>query len=235
MNTIDLDDWLELSRDKFLEKWYETFYESCSYGGINQVFQNFSHRSLEKNISGHFNKVLELGAGTGQHCKFVQHSYDIYWETDIQTDNSIDVSVPSSEISSKIFRKSLNAEEIEVDDNYFDRVLHMCLLHHLYDPEKALLEMRRIVKNGGLISVYLPKDPLFWFRTAKRISNLKHPKEYKQLKKLADARDHMGNYFGIETLILHAFRKDKVKIYKPPLGRIAPSLWTIFQIEVIKK
>lgn len=235
MNAINMDDWLELTKGAFLEKWYLTFYESCSYGGINQVFQNFSHRSLERNIQGHFKSVLELGAGSGQHRKFVEHSYDIYWETDIQMDDSIDDQAPTNLTTSKIIRMSLNAEEISVVDNYFDRALHMCLLHHLYDPEKALLEMRRVVRNGGLISLYLPKDPLFWFRAAKRISNLRHTNEYKQLKKLADARDHIGNYFGIETLILHTFRKDKVKICKPPFGRMAPSLWTIFQIEVVKK
>ena len=235
MNAIDMDDWLGLPKEAFLQKWYQTFYESCSYGGINQVFQNFSHRSLEKNIPSHFKRVLELGAGSGQHSKFIKHSYDIYWETDIQIDDSIHDLVSTNETTSKIFRKSLNAEEISTVDNYFDRALHMCLLHHLYHPEKALLEMRRVVRSGGLISLYLPKDPLFLFRTAKRISNLRYSNDYKQLKKLADARDHIGNYFGIETLILHTFRKDKVKICKPPFGRMAPSLWTIFQIEVVKK
>jgi ATP-dependent Clp protease ATP-binding subunit ClpA len=37
----------------------------------------------------------------------------------------------------------VDAANLPFFDNSFDRVLHMCLLHHVLEPEKVLEEMRR--------------------------------------------------------------------------------------------
>ena len=47
-----------------------------------------------------------------------------------------------------------------VTDNSFDGVLLSYVLHHVQDIDLVLSEVRRVVRNGGLIVVYedIPKD-----------------------------------------------------------------------------
>jgi len=86
-----------------------------------------------------------------------------------------------------------NSESIPLDDNFFDIIICTNSFHHYLHPDKALREMRRLLKSGG--KLYL-LDPLadswitkFWDMLAK----LKEPehvkfystKEFQQLFKQA--------------------------------------------------
>ena len=72
-----------------------------------------------------------------------------------------------------------NSESIPLDDNFFDIIICTNSFHHYLHPDKALKEMRRLLKNGG--KLYL-LDPLadswiikFWDVLAK----LKEPEHVK--------------------------------------------------------
>ncbi len=41
------------------------------------------------------------------------------------------------------------AEEMPFDDNFFDIVYSLATLHHIKDKEKALVEIKRVMKKGG--------------------------------------------------------------------------------------
>ena len=47
----------------------------------------------------------------------------------------------------------MRAENLEFDDNQFDLSAVVNSLHHIDDPQKALYEMHRILKPGGLLLV----------------------------------------------------------------------------------
>jgi len=46
--------------------------------------------------------------------------------------------------------------ELPFKDNEFDIVLCMVVMEHLEDPQKAILEMKRVLKQGGIILVSVP-------------------------------------------------------------------------------
>jgi SAM-dependent methyltransferase len=50
----------------------------------------------------------------------------------------------------------LNAEELLFEDQQFDLVVGAAILHHLFDPEKALSETCRVLKPGGIALFFEP-------------------------------------------------------------------------------
>lgn len=68
---------------------YKSLYHGINYdGGIAGYFLRKSHAWAERafNVDDHFEKVLEVGAGSGEHLKHVRHSFDGYWMTDLYLD-----------------------------------------------------------------------------------------------------------------------------------------------------
>lgn len=67
--------------------YYEEYYEKLNVRGRgigSRAFQKL-HMAMEKPYNKkHFAKVLEIGAGTGEHLEFINHSYDEYLLTDIR-------------------------------------------------------------------------------------------------------------------------------------------------------
>lgn len=50
----------------------------------------------------------------------------------------------------------LNAEELDFKDNSFDLVVGAAILHHLFNPEKALKDCAKILKPGGITIFFEP-------------------------------------------------------------------------------
>jgi phosphatidylethanolamine/phosphatidyl-N-methylethanolamine N-methyltransferase len=131
------------------DKYYESTYSKLLNSGLLGKFSNFTHYFMEKDFNkDNYSVVLELGAGQGQHKKFVRHHYDQYFETDIRI---------MPELPQILFA---DAEKLDAfEDHSVDRILATCLIAHLAHPEKALQEWKRVVKKGGLISLYIPCEP----------------------------------------------------------------------------
>ena len=72
--------WLDY-RARFADVYDESNYASPLQSAVMRA----SHRLTEKNFKDldHFAKVLEIGAGTGEHLGFVQHSFDQYVLSDM--------------------------------------------------------------------------------------------------------------------------------------------------------
>ena len=153
------------------DSYYREHYDSILNKGLLGIFKDFTHRFIERGLSNTYaSKILEVGAGSGYHKKFVKQKYDVYIESDLR------------ESSNKSIVK-INAERLtEFKSHEFDRIIATCLLAHLNNPSAALTEWRRCVKNNGLISIYVPCEPglalrLFRFFTTNikgRRRNLNH-------------------------------------------------------------
>ena len=99
-------------------------------------------------------KVLEIGAGTGRHSKFIINKLDknnIFYASDISS-NMLNV------FRSKIKRKKIsfsliNASSLPFPNGTFDRVFHFGGLNNFGNITKAFKEMTRVTKIGGTIVV----------------------------------------------------------------------------------
>ena len=208
-----------------------SIYGEIQAKGVCGRYVAFSHKALEKNL-GYIPssaKILEVGGNLGEHSKFVTHEYESYLVTDKRLVNA-------KPINKLVNFEVANVEELPYQDSSFDRVLSTCLLHHLEDPEKGWLEMRRVVKTGGLISLTLPCDPGVLYRIGKTIGPYKTMKRNHNCvsPKYLHYVQHRNHFSGLETKIDQVFKNDRVASKNYPF--LLP-FWNInlFRIYQIRK
>ena len=131
-----------------------SIYGEIQAKGVCGGYVAFSHKALERNLGYILSsaKILEVGGNLGEHSKFVTHEYESYLVTDKRLVNA-------KPINKLVNFEVANVEDLPYQDSSFDRVLSTCLLHHLEDPEKGLLEMRRVVKTMGIDFSYSAVRP----------------------------------------------------------------------------
>ena len=192
------------------------------------------HRSLERGLTPDtvFRSVLEVGGNVGEHLRYVQHQFDRYLLTDIQ--HTMPASMEHQLQQRGIEFRIADVQKLPYADESFDRVLAMCLLHHIPDPEQALCEMRRTVRSGGQLDIFLPSDPGLLFRAARTLGPVRAAKArgLGEVKRLVDARDHRNHVGSLQRLSKHIFRKDHVSraTFPLPIGSWNLSLWQCFRV-----
>ncbi len=231
------DEWFELEPSAAVKLWYQDCYRQTSYGGGANIVQSWMHRTLERQWkpSTHFKHVLEVGGNVGEHASFVQHKFESYVVSDLQ------------DVLSPVDRESLtdrgmifeiaDLRKLPYQNESFDRVLNTCVLHHVDDPEAALLEIRRVLTPGGTADIFLPSDPGFMYRWSKKLGPVRSASKMglKEVKTLVDAREHRNHVGAVIRLANHVFRQDTVQKRTYPIPNMTwnSSLWVT--LRVIKK
>jgi ubiquinone/menaquinone biosynthesis C-methylase UbiE len=156
----------EPSYQEYMAKWAK-IYQQLNYNrGLAAWFLRKSHEWCEKAYTQkvNFEKVLEVGAGTGEHIKHIKHNFSEYWLTDAnlpmlsQTTEKF-----ASEKKGRILIQKEDAANLSFADGSFDRLIATHLLEHIPEPHKVLREWARVIKPGGILSLVLPCDPgLVW-------------------------------------------------------------------------
>jgi SAM-dependent methyltransferase len=98
---------------------------------VPEMISGFVHRFGLKD-----KKILEIGAGSG----LLQDSVADY--------TALDISPTARRFFHKPFVEA-SATDMPFPDNTFDALWSIWVLEHIPNPEKALLEMRRVLKPGG--------------------------------------------------------------------------------------
>lgn len=95
--------------------------------------------------------VLDIGCNSGAVGRLLMQSKNIVCY-------GIDVSpvMVVRAIMKGIFAKPGQAEELPWQDNYFDVVLLMEILEHVYDPRVVFDEAARVTKEGGIVVGSVP-------------------------------------------------------------------------------
>ena len=141
-------------------EYYLNNYNSLNVtGDVSSVLAKIMHRFLELGRDSlYFEKVLEVGALNGEHTHFVKHKYSEYYVTDIRTPSQTKI----EELNKRGFTfQSANVERLPYENDFFNRVISTCLLHHLENPKMGINEMLRVVKSGGTVDILVPHDPSF--------------------------------------------------------------------------
>lgn len=173
----------------------------------------------------------KLGGGDGEHAAFVSSGWTTYVCTDVRR--------PSEEVLRNLHSLGVNfqvedAQALSFPENKFDRVISTCVLHHLIYPELALLEMRRVVKPGGRISLALPTDPGMTYRFLRRFTTVRNARKFELNSELEiiHAFEHRNHYLGIIPLIQEVFKNDSIRKSSKPFWLFGHHLnaFTVFQI-----
>lgn len=208
--------------------WMSDGYEQCYYTGSLGRMWAHVHKLLERPFSRSqsFDKVLELGAGQGQHLQFVKHSYNDYWLTDLRSDL-----VDQEELKDQVHVLSVDAQSLhQFADQSFDRLIATCLLVHLRDPLSALQEWRRVVKANGWLSIYVPLEPSLANRVARRLfiwpKSRRHGAEDPEFLMYFG---HQIHYIALKVFMHRVFALDRVVKQRFP-SRFIPWNFGLFEI-----
>ena len=131
-----------------------------------------------------------------------------------------------------------DVQNLPFNKSSFDRVISTCLLHHLNDVEKALSEIKRVTKKGGLVSIYLSCDPGILNTLLRRLLII--PKARKlgfDEYPIFIAREHKNHFSSIESMISAVFKGQNIrkKYYPFYIKSWNLNTFCIFQIQINSK
>ncbi|MDC0618148.1 class I SAM-dependent methyltransferase [Candidatus Pelagibacter sp.] len=180
-------------------------YNSHAYSGLMGFFMNRCHKQLEKfDFPNNISKVLEIGAGSAPHYKFIKHHYDEYHIAETSgdfTEKYID--------NPKVIATKYNGKILPYEKEYFDRIIISHCLEHIMDPESFLHEMMKKLKIGGILSISLPTDPGLLFRLGRLYLKLFSIKKKYRITPVEfdymNATEHVNSIFGLFSIIKYNF------------------------------
>lgn len=108
-------------------------------------------------------RFLDIGCGDGLLCHLVKDKYEQVYGIDISP-RAVEIA-KSRGINAE--RVNLNTDALPFEDNYFDTVVCLDVIEHVFDPVRLLAEINRVLKTGGTSIVSAPN-----IRTFGRIATL---------------------------------------------------------------
>lgn len=167
----------DMSKNK---NYYLNSYEKIMKSGITNIIFRHHHKMIESKFTNkHFHNILEIASYDDSHLEYVKCTYDNYVLSDI---NPIVMKNQDNSLNEKIKTLVLNVEDLtQLPTDSFDRVIMGCIISHVKDIEKLLFEVKRITKDKGFISIYVPCEPGLILRIARSLINV--PRNYVHFSK----------------------------------------------------
>lgn len=125
------------------------------YGLINEALKkaNFSNKAQKFNI-------LDVGCGFGSTTfpllKLFPKAQIIASELSVPMLAVLKQKLANHKDKDRVELLQLNAEELDFKENSFDLVVGAAILHHLFNPQKALKDCAKILKPGGIAIFFEP-------------------------------------------------------------------------------
>ena len=189
--------------------------------GTPAFFENYDHlrevneplvfaQSLHEYDRFESKRVLEVGCGNGYTLgKYAQYGAKVY---------GIDISEIAVEISRRRFDyqnlkgdfRVGNAENLPYEEDYFDCICSMGVLHHVPDTEKAVAEIHRCLKPGARLIVMVYHRDSIPYRFVMPLRSLLTGKSLQQLVNEVDGEGNpKGDVYSRKELkkLLRQFRE----------------------------
>jgi ubiquinone/menaquinone biosynthesis C-methylase UbiE len=216
-----------------LEHYYANFYHlmiGYKSKGFSKYLSEYPHKLIEsKHKQNTSLKILEVGVGDFEHLPFVEGNYEKYVGVDKREPKNID---PQKQ--SNIHFIMADAQELPFSDEHFDRVIATCLIVHLQDPEKAIIEWLRVLKPDGLLTIYIALEPSIFLTLFRKLYMRRKANKLGYLGyDLFIARDHITYGIRIINIIKAKYKKSSKLIFRP-FPKCSPFL-NAFCVAEIKK
>jgi SAM-dependent methyltransferase len=217
-----------LDRDKLISKYYQTHFEVLynAAGILNGM--TYFHSHIEKYWSKPAKKILEVGAGNGEHLQHLANttldnlvSYDLL---DIRSKpKNFEQFLGKLRIPDNLRNPNLinyiegSVQDIPAGSENYDRIVSTCLFHHIENPLLAFQELRRVLAPGGEIAIGLPTDPGLFNRFAKYFFTYRNAKKIGITDpRFMNALEHRNHIGGLIDMARAVYKNDIVKIYYRP-------------------
>ncbi|MBF0143484.1 MAG: class I SAM-dependent methyltransferase [Magnetococcales bacterium] len=164
------------------------------------------HRLLESPFGRdvHFGRVLEVGAGTGQHLSFVRHRFDTYLMTDINADLLAQAG-RKHEGTPGVRFEVRDATDLGYEEASFDRVISVYNLEHLPFPHRVIEGWRRLLRPGGTLSIAFPTEGGVAWRLGRHLTTRRSFTRWGLDLDYIIAREHINTCANLVSLVRHYF------------------------------
>ena len=203
--------------DDLTSKVSENLYKGTSKKLFNKTHKDLAKygNNLVKKEQLKQDKILEIGAGRGEFYEYIENNFQSYLMTDI-SDWGKNHILELGKKDPRIKFEQQNIEDIKYEDNYFDRIIVSCVIAHVTELFKALEEVRRVTKPGGVISIFISTDPSILLRIARKVFTERKMKNLSIPYKLLNSIQHRNTPTSILDMVDWIYQKDKVeKDYLP--------------------
>lgn len=234
--------------ERIVYDFYKNYYTQlfCE-GGFSAFSYKLTHKLVEKNYESFISSrkkqeqfilkssdpklcILEVGAGQGEHFEYVKSTFSEYVCLDL-------FEMPKDWVyqnDERLLWVKGDISKLDFDGKKFDRIIVMCVLHHLKDPFLALKNMQDLLNDDGVLTFFLPSDPGVLNRMNRKI--FVSPKAKKlgfSEYALVNAIEHQNHYWGLKSLVNSIFANYTIrKRYYPfniPSANL--SLFSIWNIQ----
>lgn len=214
---------------------YSTFHDRLPCGDAEGLAK-YIHKTMERpyHETDEYERILEVGAGTGTHLKFVKHAFSSYVLTDVRQE-SVDAAKARHAGDPRVSYAVADAQDLHFEDGSFDRLVATCLLIHLLNPENALGEWRRVVRRNGVVTIYVPNEGAL-LHTLRRLTTARAARRLGfRGYDLCCAREHMHRSRALDSLVRYTFRRDHLECVGWPVhpSPQAARLFTVYQATIL--
>jgi phosphatidylethanolamine/phosphatidyl-N-methylethanolamine N-methyltransferase len=211
-------------------------YDQANYASPLQAWvMRAGHRLAEKPFGPekHFGRVLEIGAGTGEHYTFVRHSVDQYILSDSDPEALAVAKRKLSDASpDKLGFELQSAQQLSHPERSFDRVIATHVLEHINQPHLVLKEWRRVVKDSGTLTVLIPTDPGIAWRLGRRLGPRRNAIAQSIAYDYVMAREHVNSCTNLIALLRHYFPNSQEAWWPLPIPSVDLNLFFAFHAVV---
>jgi ubiquinone/menaquinone biosynthesis C-methylase UbiE len=214
------------------QRQFESNYEKLNYANnLSSRVLAHSHRVLENAFGpqDHFGKVLEVGAGSGQHAAHVRHGFDEYWLTD-GNPNMLDQACARIGADERFHYRSEDAVALSFESDSFDRLIATHVLEHIVHPHEVLREWGRVIRPGGTLSLVLPCDPGLAWRLGRNIGVRLRAENAGIAYDYWMAREHVNSIFNLVTFLEYYFQDIRASWW--PLGVPLADINLIYAVNI---
>ncbi len=140
----DAEDYKIESREKFNKQAEK--YDSGNKGKhARSLYESVLNRLDELS----FNNLLDVGCGTGNLLKLISSRYDTQIAGVDLTPKMLNIA--RIKLGDEVDLKIADSEELPFDNDKFDMVICTDSFHHYPHPDKVLGEIKRVLKQDGMI------------------------------------------------------------------------------------
>jgi phosphatidylethanolamine/phosphatidyl-N-methylethanolamine N-methyltransferase len=217
---------------------FSKVYDESNYASPLQSFaMRASHKLVERGLGPEtfFPRVLEIGAGTGEHFAFVRHRFDEYILTDHDAE-ALQVARRKIGGTAKgnIAFDVQSGAGLTYADQSFDRVLAVHVLEHIYQPHLAIKEWLRVLKPGGMLSILIPTDPGLAWRLGRHFGPRRNALAQGIAYDYVMAREHVNSCNNLIAILRHYLPEAREGWWPLPVPSIDMNLFFAFHALVQK-